>query len=105
MATQGPCNEAVLRRFLLKSRVGVLYADDQTTYHYAALYRHCVSKAPYSYERYVIAALAPAGSWPVVQLVARAGKDHFPAQFCSGCRAVTAKGMRTYDSRAIKLLS
>jgi tRNA(fMet)-specific endonuclease VapC len=39
VGTQGPRNEAVLRRFLLKSRVGVLYADDQTTHHYAALYR------------------------------------------------------------------
>ena len=39
VGTQGPRNEAALRRFLLKSRVGVLYADDQTTHHYAAVYR------------------------------------------------------------------
>jgi tRNA(fMet)-specific endonuclease VapC len=39
VGTQGPRNEAVLRRLLLKSRVGVLYADDQTTHHYAAIYR------------------------------------------------------------------
>ena len=39
VGTQGPRNEAVLRRFLLKPRVGVLYADDQTTHHYAAVYR------------------------------------------------------------------
>jgi len=39
VGTQGPHNEAVLRRFLLKSRVAVLYADDQTTHHYAAVYR------------------------------------------------------------------
>jgi len=39
VGAQGPRNEAVLRRFLLKSRVGVLYADDQTTHHYAAVYR------------------------------------------------------------------
>jgi tRNA(fMet)-specific endonuclease VapC len=39
VGTQGPRNEAVLRRFLLKLRVGVLYADDQTTHHYAAVYR------------------------------------------------------------------
>jgi tRNA(fMet)-specific endonuclease VapC len=39
VGTQGPHNEAVLRRFLLKSHVGVLYADDQTTHHYAVLYR------------------------------------------------------------------
>ena len=36
---QGPHNEAVLRRFLLKPGVGVLYADEQTTHHCAALYR------------------------------------------------------------------
>jgi tRNA(fMet)-specific endonuclease VapC len=39
VGTQGPRNDAVLRRFLLKSRVGVLYADDQTTHHYATIYR------------------------------------------------------------------
>ena len=39
IGTQGPRNEAVLRRFLLKSRVSVLYADEQTTHHYAAVYR------------------------------------------------------------------
>jgi len=32
-------NEKVLRRFLLKEGVSVLYADDQTTHHYAAAYR------------------------------------------------------------------
>ena len=36
---QGSRNEAVLRRFLLKPGVGVLYADEQTTYHYATVYR------------------------------------------------------------------
>jgi tRNA(fMet)-specific endonuclease VapC len=39
VGTQGPHNEAVLRRFLLKPGVGVLYADEQTTHHYANLYR------------------------------------------------------------------
>ncbi len=39
VGTQGPHNEASLRRFLLKPGVGVLYADEQTTYHYATLYR------------------------------------------------------------------
>jgi len=39
VGTQGPHNEAVLRRFLLKSGVRVLYADEQTTHHYAAIYR------------------------------------------------------------------
>jgi tRNA(fMet)-specific endonuclease VapC len=32
-------NEAVLRRFLLKPNVGILYADEQTTHHYATIYR------------------------------------------------------------------
>jgi tRNA(fMet)-specific endonuclease VapC len=32
-------NERVLRRFLLKDGVEVLFADDQTTHHYAAAYR------------------------------------------------------------------
>ena len=32
-------NERVLRRFLLKPGVSILYPDDQTTHHYAALYR------------------------------------------------------------------
>ena len=36
---QGARNEAVLRRFLLKSGVGVLYADEQTTHQYGAVYR------------------------------------------------------------------
>jgi len=39
VGSQGPRNEAVLRRFLLKSGVGVLYADEQTTHHYSAVYR------------------------------------------------------------------
>jgi tRNA(fMet)-specific endonuclease VapC len=32
-------NERTLRRFLLKDGVRVLYADDQTTHHYAAVFR------------------------------------------------------------------
>ncbi len=32
-------NERVLRRFLLKPGVRVLYADDQTTHHYASVFR------------------------------------------------------------------
>ena len=32
-------NEKVLRRFLLKDGVAVLYPDDQTTHHYASAYR------------------------------------------------------------------
>jgi tRNA(fMet)-specific endonuclease VapC len=39
VGSQGPRNEAALRRFLLKPGVGVLYAGEQTTHHYAAVYR------------------------------------------------------------------
>ena len=39
VGSQGPRNEAVLRRFLLKPGVDVLYADEQTTRHYANVYR------------------------------------------------------------------
>ena len=39
VASQGMRNEAVLRRFLLKQGVSILYADEQTTHHYANVYR------------------------------------------------------------------
>lgn len=39
VGAQGPRNEAVLSRFLLKPGVGILYADGQTTHHYASIYR------------------------------------------------------------------
>jgi tRNA(fMet)-specific endonuclease VapC len=39
VGSQGPRNEAILRRFLLKPGVDVLYADEQTTHHYSAVYR------------------------------------------------------------------
>ena len=39
VGSQGPRNEAILRRFLLKSGVGVLYPDEQTTHHYGSVYR------------------------------------------------------------------
>jgi tRNA(fMet)-specific endonuclease VapC len=39
VGSQGPRNEAVLRRFLLKPAVRVLFADEQTTHHYAAVFR------------------------------------------------------------------
>jgi len=32
-------NEGILRRFLLKDGVRLLFADDQTTHHYASLFR------------------------------------------------------------------
>jgi tRNA(fMet)-specific endonuclease VapC len=38
-------NEGVLRRFLLKDGVRVLFADDQTTHHYAAVFRQLRSQA------------------------------------------------------------
>jgi tRNA(fMet)-specific endonuclease VapC len=39
VGTEGPHNEAILRRFLLKPGVDVLYPDEQTTHHYGAVYR------------------------------------------------------------------
>jgi tRNA(fMet)-specific endonuclease VapC len=39
VGSQASHNEAVLRRFLLKSGVVVVYPDDQTTHHYASVYR------------------------------------------------------------------
>jgi tRNA(fMet)-specific endonuclease VapC len=39
VGNQGPRNEAILRRFLLKPGVDTLYADEQTTHHYANVYR------------------------------------------------------------------
>ena len=39
VGSQGPRNEAVLRRFLLKPGVDILYADEQTTHHYSTVYR------------------------------------------------------------------
>ena len=39
VGSRGTHNEAVLRRFLLKPGVGILYADEQTTHHYASVYR------------------------------------------------------------------
>lgn len=32
-------NERVLRRFLMKPGVSILFADEQTTFHYAAVFR------------------------------------------------------------------
>jgi tRNA(fMet)-specific endonuclease VapC len=37
--TREASNEALLRRFLLESCAGILYPDDQTTHHYASIYR------------------------------------------------------------------
>jgi tRNA(fMet)-specific endonuclease VapC len=37
--TREAINEALLRRFLLESCAGILYPDEQTTHHYANIYR------------------------------------------------------------------
>ena len=39
IGTRGSENERVLRRFLLKPAVAVLFADERTIHHYAALFR------------------------------------------------------------------
>lgn len=39
LGKRGAENERVLRRFLMKPEVGILFADEQTTHHYAALFR------------------------------------------------------------------
>jgi tRNA(fMet)-specific endonuclease VapC len=44
VGSQGTRNEATLRRFLLKPGVGILYADGQTTHHYANIYRQLRSQ-------------------------------------------------------------
>ena len=44
LGRRGAENERVLRRFLLKEGVQVLFADDQTTHHYASIYRQLRSQ-------------------------------------------------------------
>ncbi len=44
MGTRGPENESILRRFLTKPGVAVLFPDDQTTHHYATLFRQLRSQ-------------------------------------------------------------
>jgi tRNA(fMet)-specific endonuclease VapC len=39
VGTKGASNERVLRSFLMKDGVSVLFADEQSTHHYAAVYR------------------------------------------------------------------
>ena len=39
IGSKGPQNERFLRRFLMREGVDILFADEQTTYHYAAVYR------------------------------------------------------------------
>jgi tRNA(fMet)-specific endonuclease VapC len=52
-------NEAVLRQFVSKPKVSVLFPDDQTTHHYAALYRQLrVQGTPIPTNDIWIAALA-----------------------------------------------
>lgn len=40
LGKRGAENERVLRRFLQKNGVHLLLADDQTTFHYASVFRH-----------------------------------------------------------------
>jgi tRNA(fMet)-specific endonuclease VapC len=40
LGKRGAENERVLRRFLQKDGVHLLLADDQTTFHYASVFRH-----------------------------------------------------------------
>jgi len=57
--TKGRQNEGVLTRFLNKSRVSVLYADEETTHHYACLFRQLREQAtPIPINDIWIAALA-----------------------------------------------
>jgi tRNA(fMet)-specific endonuclease VapC len=39
VGTRGAENERVLRRFFMKPGVAALFADDQTTHHYATIFR------------------------------------------------------------------
>jgi tRNA(fMet)-specific endonuclease VapC len=39
VGTQGPAIERTLRRFLMTDGVSVLFADEQSTHHYASVYR------------------------------------------------------------------
>ncbi len=39
VGNQGPRNEATLRQFLLQPGVAILYPDEQTSHHYASVYR------------------------------------------------------------------
>ena len=39
VGSRGPANEQTLRRFLLKTGLSVLFPDEQTTHHYASVYR------------------------------------------------------------------
>jgi tRNA(fMet)-specific endonuclease VapC len=38
VGTRGVENESILRRFLTKAGIAVLFPDDQTTHHYASIY-------------------------------------------------------------------
>jgi predicted nucleic acid-binding protein len=74
VGSQGPRNEAVLRRFLLKSGVGVLYADEQTTHHYGRFTATAKARHSHPDQRYV-------DRGPVLQhsLVLCARDAHFDA--------------------------
>jgi len=44
VGAHGPENERTLRRFLMQTGVSVLFADEQTTYQYASLFRQLRSQ-------------------------------------------------------------
>lgn len=44
VGTRGPHNEQVLRRFLMRPGVSPLFPDEQTTHHYASVYRQLRSQ-------------------------------------------------------------
>lgn len=39
LGSKGAANEQILRRFLMREGVSILFADDQTTHHYANIFR------------------------------------------------------------------
>ena len=39
VGSRGPTNERTLRRFLMRTGIDILFADEQTTHHYANVYR------------------------------------------------------------------
>ena len=45
LGRRGAENERVLRRFLQKEGIHQLFADDQTTFHYASVFRHLRQRA------------------------------------------------------------
>lgn len=75
LGRRGAENERVLRRFLQKEGVQVLFADDQTTFHYASVFRQLrASGTPIPTNDIWIAALVLEHN-----LVLHARDEHFDA--------------------------